>query len=68
MGLDWDGGKTALDRRILENRQAANPKPEPLGFVPHDFRRYLSTTMNNRLTWLRTLLRRFSVMPACIAA
>lgn len=53
---DWAKGKIELDQRILANRRAAakragtDPtKVEAIGFTPHDFRRYLSSTMNGRM-------------------
>jgi integrase len=47
----WANSKTALDQRMLEARQATDgdsAKPMP-AWVLHDFRRYLSTTMHERL-------------------
>jgi integrase len=51
----WANSKTALDQRILKARQHAaelagtnNARPMP-AWVLHDFRRYLSTTMHERL-------------------
>jgi integrase len=45
---DWNGSKRDLDRRINEARQAAGAEPMP-DWTLHDFRRFVSTTMNETL-------------------
>jgi integrase len=45
----WSNAKAALDQRILEARQTANPKAKPLPWRLHDLRRTAATTMADRL-------------------
>lgn len=45
---DWAGSKIDLDARIDRARKAAGTKPIPK-WVPHDFRRLISTAMHERL-------------------
>jgi integrase len=45
---DWNGAKIDLDRRLDQARQAASVAQMPQ-WTLHDFRRYLSTTMHDRL-------------------
>jgi integrase len=45
----WSKAKAALDQRILEARQTANPNAKPLPWRLHDIRRTAATIMADRL-------------------
>lgn len=46
----WSDSKAALDQRLLEARQATNPKAKPLpDWRIHDLRRTTATIMADRL-------------------
>jgi integrase len=45
----WSKAKAALDERILEARQLADPEAKPLPWRLHDLRRTCATVMADRL-------------------
>ena len=58
---DFSGSKNELDQRITAAREARGLGPMA-PWAPHDFRRSLSTTMNEALNVPRTSSRPFSAM------